>query len=305
MGRVTAVSIGECVIRLTAKAEGYLDAVIDRTIPVDTPTETFLDMTWDSFETLKALPARVGADIPALAPPVAKIADGGDADQDLDDASGVIFSYQVSGDCTFDGSSMEISFSAVSECVVTVTAFSGVRSEARFSKEFSIVPIAAQFTLTWAGYVGGHSVIYGADPIAVIPPVTVPADLGAEYSYSVQGEGCEVDGASGVLTILGATVGTGLVCEVTLTASKEGYEDQTQSYPVDIAKKSQDDPTFSDPYGGVVNLSPTGSRANRIHPSHRRHRKFGISVAQHDRLRFVGFHWDGECQGRCDRGEYL
>ena len=45
----TAIAVGECVIRLSARAEGYLDVIIDRLIPVDAPSQVILDIAWDAF----------------------------------------------------------------------------------------------------------------------------------------------------------------------------------------------------------------------------------------------------------------
>ena len=250
-GTITALAPGECVIRLTVKAQGYLDVVIDRTTPVDALTEKIIDIVWDSFDALDAATAVVGADIPALTVPVAKEAGGVDA-------SGATLSYDVSGGCAYDSSTRILSFSDVTECVITVTASSGVRSEADFSKDFAFTPGPALFTLTWAGYAGGNSAQYDSAAPALEPPVTDPVSLGAEYSYTASGGGCEVDGVSGALTIVGATT-----CEVTLTASKEGYGDQTQSHTVTIDKKAQADPTFNAPYAGALNVA-VGSTPVRV-----------------------------------------
>ena len=169
-GTVTALEVGECVIRMTARADDYLDVIIDRIIPVDAPAEVFQDIVWDAWAALDAEaesdPAVVGAVIPALAVPVAKVADG-DADGELDDFGGSpVFEYEAEGDCSIS-SGREISFTNATECVVTVTVSAGARGQATFSKDFMFTPGLGSFELTWGGYdSGGNSTAFGADTAA-------------------------------------------------------------------------------------------------------------------------------------------
>ena len=265
-GTVTALEVGECVIRMTARADYYLDVIIDRIIPVDAPAEVFQDIVWDAWAALDAEaesdPAVVGAVIPALAVPIAKVADG-DADGELDDFGGSpVFEYEAEGDCSIS-SGREISFTNATECVVTVTVSAGARGQADYSKDFMFTPGLGSFELTWGGYdSGGNSTAFGADTAAftVDEPATVPNSLtGVEYSYAASGGGCEVDEATGVLTIVGAdgadedgdpATPTNPHCKVTLTAMKDGYSEKMAEQMVEIAKKAQDPLTVPDnPYG--------------------------------------------------------
>ena len=103
-------------------------------------------------------------------------------------------------------------------------------------------------------------------PFTVDEPATVPNSLaGVEYSYAASGEGCEVDEATGVLTIVGAdgadedgdpATPTNPHCKVTLTAMKDGYSEKMAEQMVEIAKKAQDPLTVPDnPYGvGGANI---------------------------------------------------
>ena len=248
-GTVTAVAAGECVIRLIAKAVDYLDVVIDRTIPVNEPMEVIEDITWSAFDGLDGI---VGAQIPALAPPVAK------KSNDVDYAA-VSFSYEAAGDCSIDNNRV-IAFSDATECVITVTASPHERSEAAFSKDFQYTPGVGVLQLAWTGYgSGANAAEYGASAPALDAPVAL---AGTEYSYAAQGGGCQVDAQTGALTIVGATEGTNLTCEVTVTAARSGYEDQSHANVVAIAKKPQADLTVEDPYGttvGRITLKQGGS----------------------------------------------
>ena len=250
-GAVTAVATGECVIRLSATAENYLDAIIDRTIPVDIQTPVYADIVWDDFDALDAATAVVGADISPLTAPVVKDTEGADA-------AGAVLSYHVTGDCAYDSSSRVISFADVTECVVEVTAVSGGRSEAPLVKEFRFTPGQGSFTLTWTGYAA--SAEYGSSAPALTPPATTPADLGAGYSYAATGEACEVDEATGALTILAAGS-----CEVTLSADVSGYAGQSQVQTVTVAKKPQGLTAPDNPYGGAATLK-NGETLEMINP---------------------------------------
>ena len=260
-GELMAVAPGACVVRMTAKVEDYLDVVVEYVIPVDTPTAVFVDITWDAFEDLDIddvnNPAVVGAVIPALALPVAKVADGDDADEELDDYAGAAdFEYEVVGDCALDNNRV-ISFTDSTECVVTVTAYPDERDEASFSKEFKFTPGMGSFTLVWGGY-GSNNAVYGSDPPVLDAPETVPANMaGGEYSYSASGGGCQVNEFSGALTILGADNGNERKCEVSLVVSRSGYENQKATVLVRIDKRPQDALTVTNPYGtsgAIVNL---------------------------------------------------
>ena len=222
-GMVEALTPGDCVVRLIARAQDYLDVVIDQVIPVDAPARVFTDIAWDDFKALDGATALVGADIPALTAPVAKNADG--------DASAAL-SFAVSGNCDYDSSTRIISFSDATECVITVTASSANRHEASYSKDFSFTPGPGTFVLTWAGYANGNAAVYDFNPPAPATASITPANLSVEYSYSATEGGCEVDGTTGVLTLVGATEGTTLSCDITLSAVVRGYGEQSQSRAV-------------------------------------------------------------------------
>ena len=254
-GTVTALQVGECVIRLTATAEGFLDVVIDRTIPIDPLETVFVDILWTDFDALDAATAVVGADVSAFAAaPIATVDSNNDGV--LENASGATLSYEVTGDCTYDEITRVISFSGITECVVEVTAFSSERNEASFAKEFRFTPGLASFDLTWTGYgSSGNAAEFGSPAPALDAPATNPADLGAEYSYVAVGGGCEVDAESGALTIVGAD-GGGRSCEVVLSASRDGYEVETLGWQVVISKKPQADlVVVNPPYGQSLSLA--------------------------------------------------
>ena len=241
-GSVTAVAAGECAIRLTARAEGYLDVVIEHAFPVDEVRQFVSTIAWSDFDALSATSALVGT-TQTLADPTV--------------TDGAMSVEHVSGDCAyaFDGTDHTVTFHDATECVLMVAA-TGSRGSQRVSREFRFTPGAGTFTLAWAGYANSNAATYGSNPPATEAATTTPADLGVTYVFIATGGGCEVDAATGALTIVGATDGTALTCEVTLTASRSGYTDASApAVTVAIAKKAQTGLTFpSGDEGDPVNL---------------------------------------------------
>ena len=244
-GELTAVASGECVVRLTATANGYLDRMIDKVVPVDT-TADFGGIVWGDFPAT----ATVGVDTAALGAPEVQNTEG-------NAVSGAMVSIATTDNCAWDGSIL--SFVAGGECVATVTA--SRRGYARLSEEFRVTPDDASFTLTWAGYANGNAATYGADAPALTDPTIAPVLEGAVYVYSAAGDGCEVDAETGALTILGADVADTRSCTVTVTATHSGYSEQTASQTVAIARAAQADLSVTNPYGGVQSLATGGTLA--------------------------------------------
>ena len=251
-GTVTAVAAGECAIRLTARAQGYLDAVIEHAFPVDEVAPFTATIGWRDFEALDAASVLVGTTQVLGGPEV---------------PNGEATVEYVSGGCsyTYDGSGHSITFSDGTECVLMAVA-SGGRGTQRVTQEFRFTPGIGTFTVAWMGYANNNAATYGSAPPAVQAVTTTPANLDATLSYSATGGGCEVDGATGALTIVGATDGTSLTCEVTLTASASGYTDvNAPAVTVAVAKKAQTIGMsgislgdYNDPYGGAL-ISPGNS----------------------------------------------
>ena len=242
-GAITAVASGECSVSLTARAVDYLDKVIDKSVMVTAPNQ-FSDIAWSFPGT-----AVVGTDTAAIDAPVVKDADG----NDVTDAGLTVTIAHSSGDCAYDGSTSVLSFSDLTECVVSISA-SGVRGYAEYNKDFSVTPTEGDMGLTWNGYTG--SATFGAPAPGLSDPTTNPADLGAEYSYSASGGACEVDAATGALTLLGATGGANaLTCEVVLSATRSGYADViTDPASVTIAKGPQELTAPTNPYGSAASV---------------------------------------------------
>ena len=240
-GEITAVTGGECTVTLTATAEDYLDAIIDRSVTVSALAQ-FTDIVWNFPDT-----AVVGVDSAAIDAPVVKDADG----NDVTDSNLAVTVARKSGDCAWDNSNSVVSFSGTAECVVEVTA-SGVRGYADYAKEFAVTPTEGDMTLVWDGYANNNVATFGTDAPALVDPVTTPADLGAGYSYAANGGGCEVDAVSGALTLSGADV-AGQDCRVTLTAVAEGYLDSSMEVTVVINKGSQS-LSVTNPYGTAAGV---------------------------------------------------
>ena len=270
-GEVTAVAFGECVIRLTVKIEDYLDQVIDRIIPVDALKVMVGTIGWSDFDSLDSTvsTAQVGG-TSTLTDPLIQA-----TEFDGTPVPGLTSSIKhTSGDCdySYDGSNHNIEFTGVTECVLTVTATSATgRGFENLVAEFRYTPGLGTFVLNWGGYgSGSNSVEYGSSAPPTDSPTTNPADLEVTLAFSASGGGCDVDGDSGLLSIVGADnteTGSERGCVVTLTAIKDGYEEQSQSYTVTINKKSQGDLTATNPYGGAASLENGATLEIVNHPT--------------------------------------
>ena len=251
-GEATALMPGYCMIRLTARAIGYLDTIIEKTLPVDPLVVGAWTIVWNDFPT----DAVVGVDTAALTPP--QVLDGEDAS--ASEANVSIASESES--CTYRAG--VLSFGDVGECVITVTAKVG-RGYAPSLRKFRVAPVPGSFTLLWTGYANSNAATLGATPPTPNPPRSSPVLDGMIYSYTAEGGGCEVDGTTGALTLLGAD-GDGVGCRVTLTAAHSGYGEQREVYRVTIERKTQTAPNLpTHPYGGVLSLA-AGKSMDIVHP---------------------------------------
>ena len=240
-GEVTALVPGECVIRLIARAEGFLDVVIDRTIPVDALRGFAGSIEWQDFADLDSTAVSVGS--------TATLGDPQVLDGNGDPAGSVVVSFEsLSESCSYahDGSDHTIVFEDGGECGIKVSASADERGSESIVREFRFTPGEGSFTLAWTGYAGGAT--YDSPAPAVNPPSTTPV-LEVDYVYSKAGDACEIDGESGALTILGAGS-----CEVTLVATRSGYAEETQSHTVTVAKKAQTLTVPTNPYGGALSV---------------------------------------------------
>ena len=268
-GEVTAVDTGECVIRLMVSAPEYLDVVLERSIPVDELAELTGTISWSDFDALDSTvaTAQVGGTSVLGAPQVQAM------DGDGTPVTSLTLSIEyTAGDCaySFDGTNHNIEFTGVAECVITISTESpSVRGVEKIVEEFRYTPPLGSFTLNWTGYASGaNSAEYGPSAPVLDTPSTTPGSLGAVLAYSASGGGCEVDAISGVLTIVGAdntTAGSERSCLVTLTANKDGYQEQRQEHTVTIGKKPQADLSATNPYGGVTSLQ-NGATLEIVNP---------------------------------------
>ena len=253
-GKVAAVAPGECMVRLTATAWDYLDVVIDKVIPVDTPDtlEGNPEIGWAAFDGLDDSTAVVGAAAVILDPP------------EVTDSSLEVTVSRVSGDCEYAGG--QLSFDDTTECVLAVTA-SGGRRYRDVVEEFRITPAEGTFVLTWTGYDSGAT--FGSDAPTLTPPSVAPSLEGVIYSWAADGGGCEVDAESGALTIVGADISDKRSCTVTLTAAHSGYHSVEVEQTVAVAKKALFALTVPEhPYGGIASLAlDNGENLEIVHPS--------------------------------------
>ena len=144
-GEITALAAGVCLIRLTVRAEGHLDQMIDRMVPVDVLKLLNGTIEWGDFDALDptAATGQVGG-TSVLGAPTARA-----TDEDGTAVNGLVLSIEhTSGDCaySFDGSTHNIEFTAGTECVlrVTATASSG-RGFRELVEEFRYTPPLASF----------------------------------------------------------------------------------------------------------------------------------------------------------------
>ena len=254
-GEVTAVAVGECTVRLTAKAWDYLDVVIDKHIPVNSPEplDENIQIDWAAFDALNDNTAVVGVAAVTLAAP------------EVSDNSLAVAISHVSGDCEYVATDRTLTFSDTTECVLAVTASKGRGYDDKV-EEFRITPSNGTLTVSWSGY--GSGAMFGSDAPALNPPSVTPTLEDVVYSYAADGGGCRVDEESGRLTIVGADVADQRSCRVTLTASRSGYDSDEVEQIVAIAKKALADLVIPDgPYGGVASSAlGNGETIAMVHP---------------------------------------
>ena len=248
-GEVMALVSGDCMIRLTARATGYLDTVIDKTIPVDA-LASFSDRVWGIDWVDFPSAATVGVDTAALALP--QVLDGDDAPV----AGARVVVASESDSCTYNAG--VLSFVDAGECMIAVTA--RVRGHTPERAEFRVTPSRGSFALVWTGYASGNAATFGSAAPALSPPATTPELDGVDYAWAATGGGCEVDSATGELTILGVQD-----CTVTLTATRSGYDDAGGEHTVTIAKANQTFVIVGNHYGAVVSLT-NGESIDILHP---------------------------------------
>ena len=257
-GEVTAVASGECTIRLIARAKGYLDVIVEQTIPVDELTDFFASIRWSDFDDLDAGVVLVGTESVLGAP---QVMDGKGS------PVGSVSIGHISGDCSYthDGVNHSIYFEDATECVIGVSASGEERGSDKVTREFRFIPGVGEFALTWLGYVNGNTVQYGSPALAPKKPVTSLDSGRVGFSYVATGGGCDVDAVTGVLTILGADISDTLSCVVTLSATHSGYANVNADVTVSILKKSQTLTVPSNPYGSVSSLG-SGDSIKIINP---------------------------------------
>ena len=237
-GTLLALKAGECMVKLTARAEGYLDVIVHNSVTVVALSSLVGTIVWSDFPTS----AVVGT-------PTARLGDPSFVGGDANPVAGVSLSVKhATGSCAWDDNRKIITFTEINECVLEVTAI-GERGYEKKSTLFRVTTGLGTFTLTWNGYIGGNRVTYGPTVLALDAPSIVPSLAGVTYAYSFTGDACEVDADSGALTILAA--GT---CEVTVTASVEGRRDQSFRHRVTVEKKAAAD-RMENPYQGVASLA--------------------------------------------------
>ena len=208
-GAVTGLQGGTCGINLTLSKSGYNNNSHDYSFEV---TGTFSSLTWNAFPTT----ARVGVATGALSPPVSSPP----ADE-----------YTIaekSGDCSWDNSNSILSFTAVTECILTVTAVKNGYNN--FSKDFNITPLGG-ISVTDKAY--GEAVFIGE---LATPSLTGLDPTDADTAYvSADDNICTVDNSTGVVT--GVDEGE---CRITLTLSKTGYQNKVVEYVIPVVLSLND-----------------------------------------------------------------
>ena len=245
IGTITAVAPGECTVRLTAKAEDYLDAIIEKTVRVGT-FKQFMDIVWEDFPSA----ARVGVNTLPLGDPVVQDDQGDPVSAD----NLTVTITTISQGCTYDHATKVISFLNKNECSISIAA-SGPREYEQKLKIFNVTPESGRFNLSWAGYTGGNTAMFASTAPNPENPVTTPDLSDAAYTYTASGGACEVDANTGALTLIGATVETSLTCTVTINASSNGYQGESTSQTVIINKAAQTLSPPDNPYGSATSVT--------------------------------------------------
>ena len=136
-----------------------------------------------------------------------------------------------SGGCAWDDATDILSFTDITECILTVTAEkTGYQSK---SKDFSVTATPADITATEPEVTG---MLFFLEQAATPSPLTGldPSDADAAY-VSADEAICTVDGDTGALT--GVDEGE---CRITLTLSKTGHNDKVITYTTTIALTAGD-----------------------------------------------------------------
>ena len=192
--------ITECILTVTAEKNRYTSKLRDFSI---TPLGIFDSIDWTAFPSL----ARTDIPITGIADPASVPA----AD-----------SYTVvrkSGDCARDNNTDTLSFSGITECVLTVTAIkAGYISK---SKEFSITPLGILTAINWPDFPA--SARKDSSFSGLSDPVSVPA--ADSYTIVRKSGDCTWSGPGNTLTFTGS-----VECVLTVTAVKTGYATKSKDF---------------------------------------------------------------------------
>ena len=205
-GVVTLKGVGSCPITVTANRAAYTP--VTETVTIEIAPGEFSTLTWDAFP--PASP-KVGVDTVALSAAVS-----------VPPADSYTTAKSL-GDCSWDDSARKISFSGLTECVLTVTATkTGYTDKV---ETYRVTPVKGDFTsITWSSFPG--SVTAGTTTSALQDPVSTPA---GSISITKDSGACTWSQSAKTLTFPDNDSTT---CVIGVTASKTGYNNKKQTFSV-------------------------------------------------------------------------
>ena len=210
-GALTLNSFGTCTVTLTASRAGYSNKVIEQNVTV----RRLINFSWTGYTSTTIT---FGDNIPTLNAPSGAPAEA-------------VFSYATTTEtiCTVESSTGALTILDHGSCIVVVTA-SGVADHVDTEKRSTLTINPATLTLTWAGFTETDFLFN--NPITRHDPTTTPA--GATFRWtSHHTDKCTVDSSTGVVTAV-ATTDLKRHCRITVTASKRGYANASQTRSVEI-----------------------------------------------------------------------
>ena len=204
-GVVTLKGVGSCPVTVLASRAGYTP--VRETVTIEIAAGDFASLTWASFPPSSP---KVGVETSAIGNPVSNPV----ADQ-----------YTItksSGDCSWDNNTRKMSFSGITECVLTVTASkTGYTNK---EQTFRITPAKGDFaSITWPSFPA--TVLAGTSTQALQDPVSSPA--ADNISITKDSGACTWNSGTKILTFPNDN---NTPCVMGVTVSKAGYNNKKESF---------------------------------------------------------------------------
>ena len=206
-GVVILKGVGSCPITATANRATYTP--VTETVTIEIAQGDFSSLTWDAFP--PATP-KVGVETVALSAAVSV------------PPADSYTTAKSSGDCSWDNSTRKISFSGLTECVLTVTATKmGYTDKV---ETYRVTPAKGDFTsISWSSF--PSSVTAGTTTSALQDPASTPS--ADSFSITKDSGACSWSQSAKTLTFPDNDSTT---CVIGVTASKTGYNNKKETFSV-------------------------------------------------------------------------